>query len=153
MIELEVIGVRIDLPANSPVLLLKEVPGNRFLPVWIGAAEASSIVNALEGIESPRPLTHDLMVTLLTTLGHSVTRGVITELTDEVFLAELQVDGHVITARPSDVVALAVRMGFPLLASEGLMDQVGVEASESEPDEVERFRVFLDTITPEDFES
>lgn len=152
MIELDVIGVRVDLPSNVPMLLLKETNGSRYLPVWIGATEATSIVNVLEGLEPPRPLTHDLMAAILTSLGHTDITGCITDVSGGVFYAHLVINGQSITARPSDVVALALRMGFALTCTEGLMDQVGVEASQPESDEVEKFREFLESINPEDFE-
>lgn len=152
MIELDIIGVRVEVPSNAPMLLLKESGGHRYLPIWIGAAEASSIVNALEGVVPPRPMTHDLMADLLTQLGHLDLEGRITAVNDGTFFAELWVDGVSISARPSDVVALALRAGFKVVCTPELMDQVGVELFEPAEDEVEKFREFLDTITPDDFE-
>ncbi|MDI9628319.1 MAG: bifunctional nuclease family protein [Acidobacteriota bacterium] len=152
MIELDIMGVRVEVPSSAPMLLLKESTGHRYLPIWIGAAEASSIVNALEGIVPPRPMTHDLMADLLSQLGLVDVEGRITSVVDGTFFAELIVDGRTISARPSDVVALALRAGFKVTCTPELMDQVGVELFEPAEDEVEKFREFLDHVTPDDFE-
>ena len=93
MRELDVVGVRVEMPSNAPMVLLREVGGTRYLPIWIGAAEAAAIANAQEGIVPPRPLTHDLMVDTLTTLGHRLTEVHITELEGGTFYAVLLVDG------------------------------------------------------------
>lgn len=151
MRELDVLGVRVTMPGYGPLLLLQEVDGTRCLPIWIGANEAAAIANALEGVVPPRPLTHDLFVTTLAELGHTTVRGRITEMTDGVFIGELEVDGHVISARPSDLAALAVRAGIPLSCPDELLEQVGVEIDEPD-DEVERFREFLDHVNPDDFD-
>ncbi|EPH02853.1 hypothetical protein HMPREF1531_02165 [Propionibacterium sp. oral taxon 192 str. F0372] len=152
MIELDVVGVRIEKNTNTPMLLLRDPDTGRCLPIWIGAAEASAIVNALEGVIPSRPLTHDLMAELLSTLGHTELSGHITSTLDGVFHAELTVDGQTIEARPSDVVALSLRCGFKVTCSGELMAQVGVEMFEQNEDEVKRFRSFLDTVSPDDFE-
>ncbi|HEX2857728.1 MAG TPA: bifunctional nuclease family protein [Propionibacteriaceae bacterium] len=151
MRELDVLGVRVTMPGYGPLLLLQEVDGTRCLPIWIGANEAAAIANALEGVVPPRPLTHDLFVTTLAELGHTAVRGRITSMTDGVFIGELEIDGHVISARPSDLAALAVRAGIPLTCPDELLDQVGVEIDEPD-DEVERFREFLDHVNPDDFD-
>lgn len=153
MPELDVVGVRVDAPSGAPILLLQESGGTRALPIWVGAAEASAIANALEGLLPPRPMTHDLMVRLLAELGHDRVSGRITGMQDGVFHAELEVDGHVLAARPSDVAALAVRSGIVITAPESLMDEVGVEVEEPAQDEVEQFRAFLDQVNPDDFEA
>lgn len=150
MRELDVLGVRLTMPGNGPLLLLQEANGRRCLPIWIGANEAAAIANALEGLVPPRPLTHDLFVATLAELGHSRLRGRVTGMADGVFSGELEVDGHVVQARPSDLAALAVRVGMPLSCPEELLESVGVELDE--PDEVEKFREFLDEVNPEDFD-
>lgn len=152
MIELDVMGVRVEVNTNTPMMLLKDATTRRYLAIWIGAAEASAIVNALEGLVPAVPLTHDLMAEVLATLGHRDLEGHITSVDEGVFTAELVVDGHTVPARPSDVVALALRCGFRILCPKELMAQVGVEMFEHNEDEVQRFRSFLDTITPEDFD-
>lgn len=153
MRELDVVGVRVEMPSNNPMVLLREVGGVRYLPIWIGAGEASAIANAQEGVVPPRPLTHDLMVDALSTLGHRLTEVHITELTGGTFYAVLLVDGVEISARPSDAIALALRIGSDIYCAEDVLDEAGIEMPEQEEDEVEKFREFLDEVSAEDFES
>jgi bifunctional DNase/RNase len=153
MREVVVHGVRIDLPAGVPMLLLREVDGTRGLPIWIGAAEASAIANALEGATPPRPLTHDLMADLLEALGHTLTAVKITEVEEGTFYAVIEVDGEQVSARPSDAVALALRVGAPIYAAEDVLAEVGVEIPAPREEEVEKFREFLDNVSPEDFDA
>ena len=125
------------------------VPG--FCPIWIGASEASAIANAQEGVVPPRPMTHDLMVDALTTLGHRLTEVHITELTGGTFYAVLLFDGVEVSARPSDAIALALRVGSEIYCAEDVLDEAGIEMPEAEEDEVEKFREFLDQVNPDDF--
>lgn len=155
-IPLEIIGVRIELPTNQPVVLLREVGGTRYLPIWIGASEATAIALGLEGIEVERPQTHDLLNLVTTSLGATVERVVVTELRDGIFYADLEFsrDGEEVhvSSRPSDAIALATRVKAPLFAATSVMDEAGVEIrDESEEEEVERFREFLEDVTPDDF--
>ena len=155
MIELELVGVRVELPHNQPIVLLKEREGERFLPIWIGAVEATSIAFALQGVVTARPMTHDLMRDLLSNLAISVERIVVTELREGTFYAEIQMtqDGEsvVVSSRPSDAIALAVRATVPIYADEAVLDEAGNEIEDEEEDEVERFQEFLDSVSPEDF--
>ncbi|MBP7972309.1 MAG: bifunctional nuclease family protein [Candidatus Nanopelagicales bacterium] len=152
MIEVEVVGVRVEMPANQPVLLLREVQGARFLPIWIGAVEATAIAFAQQGVEAPRPLTHDLIKDLLDAFDHELVTVEISNLDEGVFYANLNfADGSTVSARPSDAVALALRTGAKTVVDEQVMDTAGVDAPEEEEDEVEAFREFLDTVSPEDF--
>jgi uncharacterized protein len=151
--QLDVLGVRVEMPSNNPIVLLRERDGQRYLPIWIGASEATAIAYAQQGVEPPRPLTHDLMATVLRTLGHSLDEVRITEMNDGVFYAVLVLDGSTeISARPSDAIALALRTATPILATEGVLDEAGVTMAIEDEDEVERFRQFLDQVSPEDFE-
>ncbi|HVM14162.1 MAG TPA: bifunctional nuclease family protein [Egibacteraceae bacterium] len=155
MIELELVGVRVELPHNQPIVLLKERTGERFLPIWIGAVEATSIAFALQGVVTARPMTHDLMRDLLSELHVVVDRVVVTELRDGTFYAEIQMtrDGQSISvsSRPSDAIALAVRATVPLYADESVLTEAGIEIEDEDEDEVERFKEFLDQVSPEDF--
>jgi bifunctional DNase/RNase len=156
---MEVVGVRVEMPSNQPIVLLKEIDGNRFLPIWVGANEASAIAFAQQGLEPPRPLTHDLMRDVVEALDATLTAVHLTELRDGVFYANLVLrDASSVTrsisARPSDAVALALRTHSNILASTELLDEAGVEMpieGGQENQEVERFRAFLDEINPEDF--
>lgn len=151
MLELDVVGVRIEMPGNAPVVVLSEVAGHRYLPIWIGKAEASAISQAQEGIIPPKPLTHDLMLNVLGELGHRVSEVRITAIEEGTYIAEIQVDDTTIPARPSDAIALAIRCGAEIRCAEEVLDTAGVEVPEQEADEVEKFREFLDNVSPEDF--
>jgi bifunctional DNase/RNase len=149
---LEVIGVRVEMPSNQPIVLLKEIGGVRYLPIWVGAVEATSIAFAQQGVLPPRPLTHDLMRDILLTLNISVETIHLTELRDGVFYSVINLaQGVSISARPSDAIALALRTGAPILASESLLDEAGIDIPEAGEEEVEKFKEFLEQINPEDF--
>ncbi|MBO1029758.1 bifunctional nuclease family protein [Tessaracoccus sp. SD287] len=154
MPKLDVIGVVMDWAGRVPTLILREQEGSRQLTIWVGHAEARAVLTAMEGQVPVRPLTHDLMADLLTQLGHTSLEGRITEVRDGVFNGELIVDGHVITARPSDLAALAVRAGLTLTCTEEVLDEAGITEEEAVPeDDVEKFREFLDNVNADDFEA
>ena len=149
---LRVVGVRLELPANQPVVLLREEGGVRYLPIWIGAVEASAIAFQQQGVQPVRPLTHDLLRDVISGLGANLEAVHITEMRDDVFYAELRFRGGAsVSARPSDAIALALRCDAPILGAESVLDAVGIEIPDEQEDEVERFREFLDNISPEDF--
>jgi uncharacterized protein len=155
---MDVVGVRVELPSNQPIVLLRESEGRRFLPIWIGGSEATAIATALEGVTPPRPLTHDLMRSVIDALGALAVRVVITEMRDSVFYADLSLDisGRrvQVTSRPSDAIALAVRTGTPVFALPTVLDDAGVVFEDDDTDEdaeVERLREFLEEATVEDF--
>jgi uncharacterized protein len=149
---LEVMGVRVEMPTNQPIVLLRERDGDRYLPIWIGVAEATAIAYVQQGVEPPRPLTHDLIVNMLGDLGHEVTAVRIDALVDGVFFATLVIDGRTeVSARPSDAIAIALRVGAPVLGSPAVLDDAGVHMPEEQEDDVEAFKDFLDSVTPEDF--
>lgn len=142
-----------DLPTASPVLLLRIVESRKHVPIWIGSAEASVIALYAEGVDAPRPLTHDLLLDVMAASGRSLASIEITRLVDDVFEASLVFDdGGRVDARASDAVALAVRADVPMLVADDLVTEVGVEVADEEEEEVERFREFLDQISAEDFE-
>ncbi len=162
MLEVRLAAVRVDLQSNTPVILLQEKGGERSLPIFIGAPEATAIAFAVQGVDVPRPMTHDLMRDILAALGAKVERVVVTEVRDSTYFAEIHLElggrSLEVSSRPSDAVALATRTGSPLYVSEELMEEAGVlielgeEDGETEPDElVGQFRQFLDTVRPEDF--
>lgn len=151
MRELDVVGVRVEMPTNLPMVLLREVGGSRYLPIWIGAAEASAIANAQSGVVPPRPLTHDLLADVVAGLGERLVSVHITELTEGTFYAMLKFTGTEISSRPSDAIALALRTGADILCAEDVLDEAGVEIPEEEDDEVEKFREFLDNVSADDF--
>lgn len=154
---MELVGVRIELPTNQPIVLLREVDGPRYLPIWIGATEATAIAFALEGVEPQRPLTHDLLRDVTIGLGARIDRVVVNDLRDGIYYADLvlavEAGEVVVSSRPSDAIALAARTDANLFATPEVLDEAGVEIKEDEDDEaeVERFREFLDNVQPEDF--
>jgi bifunctional DNase/RNase len=152
MKRVEVLGVRVEMPSNQPIVLLREVEGDRYLPIWIGATEATAIAYVQQGVVPPRPLTHDLLKDVIDALDRSLTEVRITRLEGGVFFAELHLsEGVVVSARPSDAIALALRMSSPIEVDDAVLDEAGVIIPDEEEDEVERFREFLDQVTPEDF--
>ena len=162
---MQLLGVRVEVPANTPMMLLQEQEGDRrLLPIYIGHPEASSIHTALEGIDPPRPLTHDLFLSVLDRLGHQVTRVVITEVRDHTYYADLYVghgtdstDAVIVSSRPSDAIALAVRRDVPIFAATALLDEVGqppiVEPEEEAEEIIDEFKDFIESVNPDDFAS
>jgi bifunctional DNase/RNase len=152
LLPVEVIGVRVEMPSNQPIVLLREVGGTRYLPLWVGAAEASAIAFAQQGVIPPRPLTHDLMKTLIQEIGTPLLSVVLTQVKDGIFYSELNFAGEKkISARPSDAIALALRLESSIFATADLFATVGIEIPDAAEDEVEKFREFLDQINPDDF--
>ena len=152
MSEMRVVGVRVELPANQPILLLRETSGDRYLPIWIGSVEATAIALEQQGVKPSRPLTHDLLKDVITAMSRRVEQVRITDLQGGTFFAELIFDGGIkVSARPSDSVALALRMGVPIHAEERVLAEAGLIIPDEQEDEVEKFREFLDSISPEDF--
>ena len=155
MIEMNLVGVRVELPTNQPIVLLREKEGERFLPIWIGAMEATAIAFALQGIVTARPMTHDLMKNLLEEVGISIDRIVITELRDGTFYAVIQMQQNgssfEVSSRPSDAIALAVRVNVPVFANEEVLTEASIVIRDDEEQEVEKFREFLEQVNPEDF--
>lgn len=164
MIPVELVGVRVELPANQPIVLLREPASGRYLPIWIGGAEAMSISNHLEGQRPPRPLTHQLLADALVALGATLEAVHLTDLREGTFYAELHLlaDGRevIVSSRPSDAIAVAIRSGdVPILVDEELFERVSIEIGSVDEDdegadpedEVRQFRAFLEDLNPDDF--
>lgn len=168
MIEVEIVGVRIEMPSNQPLVLLRERLGKRHIPIWIGAAEATAIALAEQGVVPPRPLTHDLLCGVVLALGHAIVRVNLTKVVEGVFHGELVMDnGTTVGSRASDAIAIAQRAKCSIWAAESLMDEAGIEIADHDEDdspqggaaddeakerEVRQFREFLNDVEPEDFE-
>ncbi len=165
VIPVTVAGVRMEMPSNSPIVLLQEDSGDRYIPIWVGAVEATAIAYAQQGVVPPRPLTHDLMLDVISALGAQVAAVRITNLTDGVFYAVIDLiraDGisQEVNARPSDAIALALRAQVPISAHESVLEEAGVSIpADADPDsegasedQVEKFREFLEGVSPEDFD-
>jgi uncharacterized protein len=172
MIEVTVARLGLDSVSNSYVVILQEKGGDRLLPIWIGQPEAESIVMEMNKIKPPRPLTHDLCKRLITGMGGSLRRVQITKVQDNTYFAELHIyrgeDVFHIDARPSDSIAIALRLSAPIYAQESLLTAVAVEESEeggseepsfssgAEPSEqldlsAEQLKEYLEKMRPEDF--
>jgi uncharacterized protein len=155
--EVAVLGVRVELPSNQPLVLLEEIDSNRRLPVWIGAPEASVIAGYLQGLQTPRPLTHDLLLATIAALGSRVERVRIVSVKDTVFHARLDLaGGQAIDARASDAIAMAWASDAPVFVAAQVLEEAGFlpapeEAPEGAEEQVEEFRQFLDDIDPSDF--
>ena len=160
VIKMEVVGVQQVLPSNTPVVLLREKDGERLLPIFIGLSEATAIGLALSGQEPPRPMTHDLMSALLEAFSVVPEQVVVSELRDRTFFAEIYLRGsagvEMVSARPSDAIALAVRTGAQIFVAVEVLEEAGYVAPSDgdEPvaeEQVEEFRAFLETVNPDDF--
>ncbi|MCF8604146.1 bifunctional nuclease family protein [Gordonia sp. HY442] len=162
--EMRIVGIRVEPPQNQPVLLLREVSGARYLPIWIGQSEAASIALEQRGVEPPRPLTHDLIEQIVAAFDRTLVEVRIVDMREGTFYAEMAFDGDVVVeARPSDAIAVAMRVGAPIVAADEVLDDAGLlihdedessvdgESGESSEEEVEAFREFLDQVSPEDF--
>ncbi len=162
MVEMNLAAVRVELPTNNPVVLLQEIEGaRRTLPIFIGAPEATAIAFALQGVATQRPMTHDLMRDVLVELGVTLERVVVTELQMSedgragTYYAELHLSiggqTHTVSSRPSDAIALAMRTGAVIRSEQAVLDEAGIAIPDEQEDEVEKFREFLDSVSPEDF--
>jgi uncharacterized protein len=168
MIEMRIVGVHVEMPNSQPILMLTEIAGPRSLPIMIGSVEATAIAMHLQGVRPARPLTHDLLGQVITALGRKVEQVRVVDFREGTYFGELAFDdGTTVSARPSDAVALAVRVGIPVFVDDAVLAEAGVivpedtdddvdDQAEDEPadaeDEVERFREFLDSVSPEDFD-
>jgi hypothetical protein len=160
---MELLGVRLELPANAPVVLLREQAGERrVLPIYIGPEEARAIALALEGVSTPRPMTHDLLSDMLGAVEVTVVSITVTDLRESTFFAEIELQSGErtvrVSSRPSDAVALAVRVDAPIFASEEVLAEAAMPAAEEGEEEeqeeiVDQFRQFIDEVNPEDFAS
>lgn len=158
MQEMVIYGVSFDMVGKQPIVLLKTANGNKFLPIWIGHAEAAAILMKLQGADTPRPMTHDLLNSVLTELSAEISRITVTELRENTFYALITLRGAgddiEIDSRPSDAIALAVRSNAPIFAADKVIEESGIEFEheiEETEEVVEKFKEFLDQVSPDDF--
>ncbi|AYJ51970.1 bifunctional nuclease family protein [Rhodococcus sp. P1Y] len=152
--EMRVVGIRVEQPQNQPVLLLRETDGERYLPIWIGQTEAAAIALEQQGVQPARPLTHDLIKELISALGHRLKEVRIVDLQEGTFYADLVFDKDIrVSARPSDSVAIALRAGVPIIAEEPVLAEAGLLMPDEREDEVEKFKEFLESVSPDDFKA
>ena len=166
---MDIYGVSFDLVGKQPIVLLKTAEGNRFLPIWIGHAEAAAILMRIQGAATPRPMTHDLLSDIIGKLDAEVVAVTVTELRDNTFYASItvQMNGSEIEvdSRPSDAIALAVRSDAPIFAADDVIEESAIEfeGDEGPPENVsamsdeqraqveEQFKEFLENVTPDQF--
>ena len=160
MREMTLYGVSFEPIGKQPIVLLKTADDDRFLPIWIGHPEAAAILMRLQGAVPPRPMTHDLLADVVSELQGEIVRVTVTELRENTFHARITIvqDGREfeIDSRPSDALALAVRTGAPIFAAEDVITESAIEFEhevEDTEEVVEKFKDFLDNVTPEDFAS
>ncbi|MBE0429272.1 MAG: bifunctional nuclease family protein [Thermoleophilia bacterium] len=158
MKEMVLYGISFDVIGKQPIILLKTAEANKFLPIWIGHQEAAAILMKLQGTDLPRPMTHDLLTSIIARLDAEVLKVTVTELKENTFYALLTLklaSGEIeVDSRPSDALAVAVRTNAPIFASEKLIEDNAIEFDhevENEEEVVEKFRDFLNNVTPEDF--
>ena len=158
MHEMVIYGVSFDLVGKQPIVLLKTQDGNKFLPIWIGHSEAAAILMKLQNQATPRPMTHDLFTDVLAQLDARVVRVTVTELRESTFFAQITVqqDGSEIEidSRPSDAIALAIRVDAPIFAAADVIDESAIEFEGEEVNEeemVDEFKKFLDRVSPDEF--
>lgn len=152
---MEIHGVNLDVMTNQPVVVLKDSDSKRFLPIWIGQFEATSILMELQGVKPSRPLTHDLLKAMLGQMEIRLNKIIINDIKDGTFFAQLYLQNKKsefnMDARPSDAIALAVRVQAPIYVTDEVVEKASIVNEEGEEDEVVRFRDFLDNVTPDDF--
>ena len=160
MVEMTIYGVSFDLVGKQPIVLLKTAEGNRYLPIWIGHPEAAAILMKLQGATAPRPLTHDLLVNILGELDVEIVRVTVTELRENTFYASITVQQNgselEIDSRSSDAIAVAIRAQAPIYAADAVIEESAIEFEhevEDTEEVVDKFKEFLDEVTPEDFAS
>lgn len=156
MIEVRVEAILFDLTSNTPVVLLKDKEGKKFLPIWIGPFEANAIEMELEGVKTPRPLTHDLLKNILEKLNAEVVKISILDLQENTFYASITININgkslEIDSRPSDAIALALRTKSPIFAEEWILKDISLLGNaETLDEEKEQFRKFLENLKPDDF--
>jgi uncharacterized protein len=151
--EMVVESVRVHMLSSQHVVILREADSERYLPIWIGSWEAQSIAMRLQGVEAERPLTHDLLATVLDDLSVSVRQVVVSDLSDETFRARIVLvqggSDHEIDARPSDAIALAVRVSAPIFATEAVLDRAGVIPESEQEEKLSVFREFVNSLEGE----
>ena len=154
MIEMELTGVRVELPTNQPIVLLRERGGERYLPIWIGAAEAAAIALSLQGVVTPRPMTHDLLKNIISDLHAHVQRIVVCALKENTFYATIHItvgdQALAVDARPSDAIALALRTQSPIFVEETVIQNARSVESGKESMDLGRLQKWLEGLSDEE---
>ncbi len=156
LVEMTLEGVRIEFPSQRPILLLKEREGDRYLPIWVGTFEASSIALELSNIKTPRPMTHDLIVNILNGINAKIESIEICDIKENTFYAILNIKQESnklvkVDSRPSDAIAIAVREKCNIFSSLGVLEKAGIKIQSIE-EEIDKFKDFLEHVEPGDFD-
>ena len=155
LIQMTVRGIALDPITNMPIIILKDVDERKALPIWVGIFEANAIALELEKVTTPRPMTHDLLKSVLDGLGVTVRQVIVNDLKDNTFFAviELNSNGAVINidSRPSDAIALALRVNAPIFVAENVVAQAKSEEISEEKEETDKWKEWLENLKPEDF--
>lgn len=153
-LRVEIKGLMLDPSSNVPIVILRDVENQLFLPIWIGISEAQAIASRIEGIEPPRPMTHDLLRSIVDQLGAKVVKVVISDLKENTFFAALHLDqagkSLVVDARPSDAIALALRTEAPIFVLQAVLDQAQAVDLASKTTDQEKLKKWLEEISPEE---
>jgi len=154
-IEMKIKGLMVDPVTNMPIVILKDEAEQRVLPIWVGIFEANAIALRIEAIETPRPMTHDLLRNLLESLQAIVRKVVVTDLKDNTYFAQIHLDvngsSRQIDARPSDAIALALRAEAPIYVEQEVLEQSRALDENGEPSDSERLRKWFENLDPDDF--
>lgn len=158
MIEMEVMGIALDTRTGSPIVVLHDKDNRKALPIWIGSAEASAIIRKIENIVVSRPMTHDLIINIVEQLGHRIDRIEINDVSEETYFARIIIskesgEEEIIDARPSDAIAVAIRVDAPIFITANVLASGAVSCnSEKDEEEAQEFRDFIQSIKPSDFD-
>lgn len=158
MIQMRVMGIAIDTRTGNPIVVLNDLDNRKALPIWIGSAEASSIIRKIENIKVLRPMTHDLMINFIKAAGYDIEKVEINDVENETYFSTVYLsnnEGKVleIDARPSDAIALAIRADAPIYVTENVLMDGSVSTDEQkDEEEAQEFRNFVQSIKPSDFE-
>ncbi len=154
-IEMKIKGLMVDPSTNMPIVILKDEVEDRMLPIWVGVFEANAIALRMEAIDTPRPMTHDLLRDLLDKLHATVEKIVVNDLKDNTYFARIHLlingDEHVLDSRPSDAIALALRAEAPIFVEQSVLEQAQTLDSGADLPDAERLRQWFENLDPEDF--
>ena len=155
---MEVMGIALDTRTGSPIVVLHDKDNRKALPIWIGSAEASAIIRKIENIVVSRPMTHDLIINIVEQLGHRIDRIEINDVSEETYFARIIIskesgEEEIIDARPSDAIAVAIRVDAPIFITANVLASGAVSCnSEKDEEEAQEFRDFIQSIKPSDFD-
>jgi len=154
-VSVEIRGLVLDPSSNLPIVVLRDIVGDRLLPIWIGLFEAQAIALRLEGVTTPRPMTHDLLLSLVQGTKATVSRVIVSDLVDNTFYAEIHVrrgrEEEIIDSRPSDAIALAIRAQAPLFVHRQVFEKARISGLTDRLGDQERLKQWLEAADPEDF--